>query len=97
MGKKIITKKKTVGKAIEKAAKKKIIDPLIEAEDKRNKLILSIKNAGLLTKGQLKRGGSYVRTSHQKEQGFNPIIAEINTLGAELGLRPIGLGNLRGE
>ena len=43
----------------------------------------------------LKQGGPGIRVRYQKEQGFIPVFEEINTLGAKLGLRPIGLGHLR--
>ena len=68
---------------------------LQEIETKYNQLINEIKPK-LLTKAQLKQGGSGIRSKHAQEKGYEVVMNEINELGKKLGKALIGLGNLRG-
>ena len=95
-----MAKKVIVKKGVEKIKKEKV-KKVVEAKDdlkaieiKRQKLIDEI-TPNLLTKRQLKSGGSYIRSKYAREQGYATVLGEINELGAKLSLRPIGLGHLR--
>ncbi len=68
---------------------------MVSTADKRQALIDEIK-PHLLTKRQLKEGGSIIRHKYSLEAGYKKVIPEINALGKKLGLGPIGLGDLRG-
>jgi len=96
-----MVKKKVVKEVKVSKPKKKVIIPtptvvvdLKAIESKRNALIAEIKPK-LLSKTQLKTGGSDIRAKYEREKGYEAVIPEINELGAKLGLRPIGLGHLR--
>lgn len=65
-----------------------------EVEKKRNALIDELRPK-LLTQSQLKRGGSTIRSRFIAETGYVAIIDEINELGKELGLPPVGFSDLR--
>jgi hypothetical protein len=91
-----------------KSSKSKIEAPKVDTPDseeailkavgkKRDGLIQEIRG-NLLTKRQLKQGGSDVRARHLTEQAnYNPVLGEINDLGKRLSLAPIGLGHIRKE
>ena len=49
----------------------------------------------LLTNSQLKKGGSWIRGRYEAEKGYASAFTEINDLGKQLGLKPIGLGSIR--
>jgi len=96
-----IAKKITPEKAAPKKEEPKIIvapvhtsKELKEIAEKRDALIAEIRPK-LLTKSQLRRGGSVIRSRYQAEAGYANVLAEINELGAKLRIRPIGLGHLR--
>ena len=85
-----------VSKHLIKEQEKEEQKRLKEIEKKRDSLINEIKPR-LMSNGALKRGGSDARAKYSQEQAnYLPVIQEINDLGSELGLRQIGLGNLRG-
>jgi hypothetical protein len=63
-------------------------------EAKRNALIEGLSGL-LLTKSQLKKGGTGVRSRSLRESGYQADINEINELGTQLGLPKIGLGEVR--
>ena len=86
----MVTKKKEVEKVVKKERK---IEPTSLGK-KRDDLIAGLKPK-LLTKSQLKQGGGIVRSRHIAEQGYQAIIDEINEMGLELGLPPVGFDNLR--
>lgn len=69
-------------------------DDLKALEAQRNDLINQIKPK-LLSKTQLKQGGSRIRVAYEREKGYEAVINEINELGKKLGLGLIGLGDLR--
>ena len=94
--KKAEKKVEAVKKAIPKEIPKVVNIPkdLEAIRDKRDKLIAEIQPT-LLTNSQLKSGGSAVRVRYMKETGLSNVISEINDLGRELHLQPIGLGSLR--
>ena len=69
-------------------------EDLLKLRVKYDQLIAEIK-PHLLTKAQLKQGGSYNRAQYEKEKGFEVVLPEINALGKKLGLPKIGLGHLR--
>lgn len=62
--------------------------------DKRNKLIVELREK-LLTKQQMRDGGAGVRNRSINESGFIANVEEINLLGKQLGLPPVGMGSLR--
>lgn len=66
-------------------------NPLVE---KRNKLISELREK-LLTKQQMRDGGPGVRNRSINEAGYQANIDEINGLGKELGLPPVGMGDIR--
>ena len=87
------TVKKTVTEKVKEVLKPK--DETKSLIAKRQMLIDEI-IPKLLTNAQLKRGDSAIRGKHLQEQyQWNPVIAEINELGKQLGFRMIGLGSLR--
>jgi len=90
--KKVEVVKKVASKEIPKVVN--IPKDLEAIRDKRDKLIAEIQPT-LLTKSQLKSGGSAIRVMYMKETGLSNVISEINDLGKELHLQPIGLGDLR--
>lgn len=89
-----MVKKKIVKKVKKEEVVLDVADDMKEIEEKRDKLIAEIK-PHLLTKSQLRTGGSNIRFRHAQEKGYEAVIPEINELGKELGLPPIGLGHLR--
>jgi len=102
-GKKV--KKVEAKESIKKAAPKKeevkkaetpkaVPKDLAIIKAKRDELIKGL-SENLLSVTQLKRGGPGIRARHMTETGYSNVVAEINELGKELCLKPIGLGNLR--
>lgn len=63
--------------------------------EKRDALIQELKGK-LLSKSDMKKGGASIRSQHSREAGYQAVIDEINLLGKELGIAPVGLGSLRG-
>ena len=64
---------------------------------KRNKLINELR-AKLLTKRDLWKGGSVVRSKHTHEAStYQAIINEINEIGIQVDEAPIQLGHIRRE
>ena len=62
---------------------------------KRDSLIDEIKG-NLMSNGALRRGGPANRSRYAQEQAnYLPVIQEINDLGAQIKIRPIGLGHMR--
>lgn len=85
-----------VKKKVKEVEVKEDVVEVSELEKKRNALIDELKPR-LLTKSQLKRGGGNTRSRHIAEQGYLAIVEEINELGKEIGLPPVGFDSLRKE
>lgn len=93
--------KEVIKTKIEEKVEKKILDEKKAAEkllkeriNKRNELIGEIRSK-LLTHTRLKMGGADVRSIHAREQGYLPVLDEINKLGKLVGEPEIGLGQMR--
>lgn len=94
--KKAVRTTKKADKKVDKAraAARKEKKELKALDTARTILIKSVESK-LLSKSQLKRGGSEIRSRHGKEQGYESILIEINKMGKRLGYPPIGFGHLR--
>jgi hypothetical protein len=67
---------------------------IASVEEKRSALLKELQSK-LLTKQQMKQGGRDVRRRANSESAYQANLDEINALGKEIGLGPIGLGDIR--
>ena len=89
-----VNKNSTVANEVKKVAlaENKRLD---EISKKRDSLIKEIKS-NLMPNSALRSGGPENRSRYAQEQAnYAPVIQEINELGTQLKIRPIGLGNMR--